>query len=313
VLREGDETYDITVRYDEAYRQSINDILDIRVAGGNGVQIPLRDVARVYTTGGYGSINHIDQQRSIAVTADVTGRSSSEIIPDIQQLLAAKLELPDGYSVKYSGESEEQEKASSFLTKALLYGLMLIALILITQFNSVVRPAIIMGSVVLSFIGVLVCLLVTRSKFGVIMSGLGIIALAGVVVKNAIVLIDYTRILVEERGLPLAEALARAGVVRLRPVILTATAAVLGVLPVAFGVSIDFKRFHIDVGSTSAEMWGPLAQVLAFGLTFATVLTLIVVPVMYVSQENTANMLRNAGRRLKGRFSKSRAAQAEVE
>jgi multidrug efflux pump len=313
VLREGDETYDITVRYDERFRRSISDILDIRVAGGNGVQIPLRDVARVYTTGGFGSINHIDQQRTIAVTADATGRSSSEIIPDVQKLLAAKLARPAGYGIKYSGESEEQDEASAFLGKALLYGLMLIAIILITQFNSVVRPAIIMGSVLLSFIGVLVCLLVTRTKFGVIMSGLGVIALAGVVVKNAIVLIDYTNLLVEKQGLPLAEALARAGVVRLRPVILTATAAVLGVLPVAFGVSIDFKHFDVIVGSSSAEMWGPLAKVLAFGLTFATVLTLIVVPVMYVAQDNTAKMFRRLGRRIQGLFTGQRPAKAEVE
>jgi multidrug efflux pump len=313
VLREGDETYDIVVRYDDAFRTSINDILDIRVAGGNDVQIPLRDVARVYTTGGFGSINHIDQQRTIAVTADVTGRSSSEVIPEIQKLLGAKLGRPSGYNVKYSGESQEQDEASAFLMKALLYGLMLIAIILITQFNSVIRPAIIMGSVVLSLIGVLICLLVTQTKFGVIMSGLGVISLAGVVVKNAIVLIDYTNILVEKRGLPLAEALARAGVVRLRPVILTAVAAVLGVLPIALGVSVDFKHFEIDVGSTSAEMWGPLALVIAFGLTFATVLTLIVVPVMYVAQENAANALGNVARRVRGRFSGSRAVNAEVE
>jgi CzcA family heavy metal efflux pump len=313
VLREGDETYDITVRYDERFRKSINDILDIRVAGGNGVQIPLRDVARVYTTGGFGSINHIDQLRTVTVMADASGRSSSEIIPEIQKLLAAKLERPQGYAVKYSGESQEQDEASAFLGKALLYGLMLIAVILITQFNSVVRPAIIMGSVLLSFIGVLVCLLVTRGKFGVIMSGLGVISLAGVVVKNAIVLIDYTNLLVEKRGLPLAEALARAGVVRLRPVILTAVAAVLGVLPVAFGVSVDFKHLDVIVGSSSAEMWGPLAQVLAFGLTFATVLTLIVVPVMYVAQDNTAKMLGRLGRRIRGLGPRGGAARAEVE
>jgi multidrug efflux pump len=300
VLREGDETYDITVRYDDPYRRSINDVLDIRVPGMNGARVPLRDVARVYTTGGFGSINHVDQQRTIAVTSDVTGRSSSEIIPDIQKLLDAKLERPAGYKIRYSGENEEEDEASAFLMKALLYGLMLIAIILITQFNSVVRPAIIMGSVLLSFIGVLICLLVTQTKFNVIMSGLGIIALAGVVVKNAIVLIDYTNLLVEKQGLPLAEALARAGVVRLRPVILTATAAVLGVLPVAFGVSIDFKHFDIIVGSSSAEMWGPLAKVLAFGLTFATVLTLIVVPVMYVAQDNTAKLFRRIAASIRG-------------
>ncbi|MCP4604195.1 MAG: efflux RND transporter permease subunit [Proteobacteria bacterium] len=286
VLREGDEEYDILVRYDESFRDSINDILDIRVTGGDDVQIPIRDVARVYTTGGLGSINHIDSKRTIAVTSDVSGRSSTEVMLDVTELLNTKLSLPAGYALKFSGESEDQEESAAFLSKAFGIGLMLMLMILITQFNSVQRPGIILGSVVMSMVGVLIGLMVTQNKFGIIMTGLGVISLAGVVVNNAIVLIDYTDQLKNKLGLSLKEALARAGVVRFRPVLLTAITTVLGLVPMALGVSIDFRNFTIDMGAPTTEMWGPMARAVSFGLVFATILTLVVVPVMYLNQEN---------------------------
>ncbi|MCP4604992.1 MAG: efflux RND transporter permease subunit [Proteobacteria bacterium] len=286
VLREGDEEYDIVVRYDRNFRKSIEDILDIRVTGKDDVQIPIRDVARVFTTGGLGSINHIDQKRTIAITGDVTERSSTEVMIDVEKLLTDKLELANGYTMQFSGESEEQEKTQAFLLKAFGVGIMLMLMILITQFNSVLRPMIIIGSVVISLIGVLVGLMVTQNKFGIIMTGLGVISLAGVVVNNAIVLIDYTDQLKEKLGIPLKEALTRAGVVRFRPVLLTAITTVLGLTPMALQMSIDFRTMTIDMSSPSMEWWGPMAQAVSFGLIFATVLTLVVVPVMYLAQEN---------------------------
>ncbi|MCP4678366.1 MAG: efflux RND transporter permease subunit [Deltaproteobacteria bacterium] len=292
VLREGDEEYDIVVRYDENFRNSINDILNIRVTGGDDVQIPIRDVARVYTTGGFGSINHIDQKRTIAVTSDVAERSSTEVMIDVQKALEEKLELPAGYYLNFSGESEEQDKSAAFLGKAFGIGLMLMLLILITQFNSVQRPGIILGSVVMSMVGVLVGLMITQSKFGIIMTGLGVISLAGVVVNNAIVLIDYTDQLKEKLGIPLREALAQAGVVRFRPVLLTAITTVLGLVPMAIGVSIDFRTMSIDIGAPTAQMWGPMAEAVSFGLVFATILTLVIVPVMYMNQENMNNWVK---------------------
>jgi multidrug efflux pump subunit AcrB len=164
-------------------------------------------------------------------------------------------------------------------------------MILIAQFNSVQRPVLILTSVIMSLSGVLVGLLVTQTKFGVIMTGVGIISLAGVVVNNAIVLIDYTDQLRTKLGLPLREALLRAGQVRLRPVLLTAITTVLGMLPMAAGVSIDFRRFTIDIGSPMLEWWGPMARAVAFGLVFATVLTLVLVPSLYMLQENTTQRL----------------------
>lgn len=296
VLREGDQEYDIVVRYDEQYRTSIADILDIRVTGTDDVQIPLRDVANVYTTGGLGSINHIDQKRTIAITSDVSGRSAAEVMNDVKNVIQEKLKLPSGYSLRYSGEDKEQKEAEEFLTKAFGAGFMFMFLVLITQFNSTMRPLIILSSVVMSMLGVMLGLLISGDKVCVIMTGVGVISLAGVVVNNAIVLIDYTDQLKRNLGLPLKEALARAGVVRFRPVLLTAITTILGLMPMAIGVNIDFTRFEIDMGSQSLEWWGPMARSVSFGLAFATVLTLIIVPVMYLTQEKTVNMAIRAAR-----------------
>jgi multidrug efflux pump subunit AcrB len=299
VLREGDEEYDIVVRYDRDFRRSIADILEIKVTGKDDVQIPLRDVARVTTTAGLGSINHIDQKRTLLVSADVIGRSSTEVMQDVRALLGERLRLPSGYSVSYSGESETQEESSAFLGRAFGLGVMLMLLILVTQFNSLMRPAIILSSVVMSLVGVLVGLVLTQDKFGIIMTGTGVISLAGVVVNNAIVLIDYTDQLRRKLGLPLKEALLQAGVVRFRPVLLTAITTVLGLLPMALGVSIDFRSLSIDTNSPSMEWWGPMAQAVSFGLVFATILTLIVVPVMYLLQERSKAWALRQLRRLR--------------
>ena len=286
VLRKGDEEFDIVVRYDGQYRRSMNDLLDIRVAGRDDVQVPLRDVARVETTAGLGSINHMDQRRTILVSSDVSGRSSAEVMADVRALLGQQVKLPPGYTFHFSGETEEQEAAQEFLGRAFMIGVMIMLMILVTQFNSVLRPAIILSSVVMSLIGVLLGLSVTGSKFGIIMTGLGVISLAGVVVNNSIVLVDYASRL-RRQGLPLLDALRRAGAVRFRPVLLTAITTVLGLLPMALGVSIDFRKLTIDTGASSMEMWGPMAQAVCFGLVFATALTLVVVPVMYLLQEQS--------------------------
>jgi outer membrane protein TolC len=285
VLRDADEEHDIIVRYEADYRRSINDLLDILVMGADDVQVPLRDVAKVETTAGLGSINHIGQRRTILVSSDVTGRSSAEVMAEIQALLPGRVRLPAGYAFHFSGESAEQEESQAFLGRAFMIGVMIMLMILVTQFNSVLRPLLILTSVVMSLIGVLLGLLVTGDKFGIIMTGLGVISLAGVVVNNSIVLIDYATRLREKHGLPLRQALLRAGNVRFRPVLLTAITTVLGLLPMALGVSIDFRALSVDTGAPSMEMWGPMAKAVSFGLAFATVLTLVVVPVMYLAQE----------------------------
>ena len=306
VLREGDEEYDIIVRYDEKFRRSVNDILDIKVTGKDDIQIPLRDVATVKTTGGLSSIKHIDRKRTVMVSSDVMGRSSSEVLIDIEKLLKERLELPDGYVLHFGGESEEQDRAAAFLSEAFSYGILIMALILITQFNSVMRPLIILGSVLLSLTGVFLGLVITQNKFGIIMTGMGAISLAGIVVNNAIVLIDYINQLREKHGLGLNEAVLRGGLIRFRPVLLTAITTILGMLPMALGVSFDFASFSFDAGSSSGEWWGPMARAVIFGLAFSTVMTLIMVPTMYVLQVRLSEYF--AGRFQRGK----RDAEANV-
>ena len=194
---------------------------------------------------------------------------------------SVRLELPPGYEIRYAGEKEEQDEAQAFLSKAFGIALLLVTLVLVIQFNSLMVPLIIMTTVVLSLIGALAGLLICDLPFGIIMTGLGIISLAGVVVNNAIVLLAYTRQL-QRQGMELLAAAAEAGVTRLRPVLLTATTTIIGLLPMAIGISYDFHTFSWATKSESSQWWRNMAVVVIFGLGFATILTLVVVPSLYV-------------------------------
>ncbi|MDH3454122.1 MAG: efflux RND transporter permease subunit [Desulfuromonadales bacterium] len=279
VYRHGKDEYDIMVRLPEERRQSLADIENLLVPTNSGAPVPLTTVARLELGTGFGSIRHIDQKRVVTISANTTDRNSNEVLADIQKTLAG-LELPAGYRIDYSGEQEEQQKASAFLGKAFVIALFLITLVLITQFNSVSQTFIVMTSVVLSLSGVFLGLMLTMTNFGIIMTGIGVISLAGVVVNNAIVLIDYINQL-RRQGLELYESLVRAGLVRFRPVMLTAITTILGLLPMAIGVSFDFRSLSWVVGGESAQWWGPMAVAVIFGLAIATLLTLVVVPVLY--------------------------------
>ncbi|MCD8568466.1 MAG: efflux RND transporter permease subunit [Geovibrio sp.] len=279
VYREGDEEYDIIARLSEDRRQSVADIANLLVPNSNGDPVPLSEIAQVETGTGYGSIKRKDGKRVITVSAGVEGRNSADALQEIMQKVA-KIELPNGYGIKYSGEQEEQQKATAFLEKAFIVALFMIALVLVTQFNSIRQSGIVLTSVVLSLSGVLMGLLIMRMPFGIIMTGVGVISLAGVVVNNAIVLIDYANQL-RASGMEPDEAIRTAGRTRLRPVLLTAVTTILGMLPMATGVSFSFRRLAWEIGSETAEWWSSMAVAIIFGLSFATVLTLIVVPVLY--------------------------------
>ncbi len=192
------------------------------------------------------------------------------------------IDLPAGYFIKYAGEKEEQDRAQAFLKKAFLIAILLIVMILVTQFNTLSVPMIIMITVLMSMVGVLVGLLVVGLPFGIIMTGVGVISLAGVVVNNAIVLLDYTRRL-QKRGMDIWDAAVEAGATRLRPVMLTAITTILGLIPMATGVSYDFHARGISWTSESSQFWQSMAVAVIFGLGFATILTLVVVPTLYVS------------------------------
>jgi multidrug efflux pump subunit AcrB len=221
----------------------------------------------------------LDQKRVVTISGDVSGRLANDIIRDIDARLAQQISWPRGYHYRFTGEQEEQTKAQTFLSKAFFACIAIILLILLTQFNSLITPLIILASVVFSLIGVFIGLLVTGTAFGIIMTGIGVISLAGVVVNNAIVLIDYINQLLA-KGLSSTEALLRAGSVRFRPVMLTAITTILGLLPMATGISFDFRKFGLDIGGESSQWWGPMAVAVIFGLGFATLLTLIMVPVL---------------------------------
>ena len=279
VYREGKDEYDIIARLPEKDRQSLESLKRITVSGPHGEPVPLTSVAEVSLSSGLGAIMRLDQKRVVTISGDVSGRLANDVIKDIEIRLKKRIEWPRGYFYRFSGEQEEQAKATAFLGKAFVATLFIIFLILVTQFNSFMTPFIILTSVVLSLIGVFMGLLITDTAFGVIMTGIGVISLAGVVVNNAIVLIDYYNQL-RDRGMAAQEALVKAGLVRFRPVMLTAITTILGLLPMATGVSFDFRKMAWDIGNESSQWWGPMAVAVIFGLAVATLLTLVVVPVL---------------------------------
>ncbi|WP_022851495.1 efflux RND transporter permease subunit [Limisalsivibrio acetivorans] len=279
VYREGEDEYDITARMPEDRRMSMSDISSLLIPSSLGKPVPLSTVADVKMGSGFGSIRRIDSKRVVTITANVTGRNSNEVLKDVMQKLS-NLETPAGYNIDYSGEQEEQKKASAFLSKAFLIALFLIALVLITQFNSILQAGIVLTSVILSLSGVFLGLIIMAMPFGIIMTGVGVVSLAGVVVNNAIVLIDYTNQL-RQSGMELIDAVITAGRVRFRPVMLTAVTTILGLLPMAAGISFNFRDLSWEIGAESAQWWGSMAVAIIYGLAVATMLTLIVVPVLY--------------------------------
>jgi len=279
VYREGKDEYDIIARLPDRDRCSLEGLKRITVSGPKGEPIPLTSLAEITLSSGLGAIMRLDQKRVVTISGDVSGRLANDVIQDIDTRLKTRIDWPRGYSYRFSGEQEEQAKSAAFLSKAFVAALFIIFLILVTQFDSFMTPFIILTSVLLSLIGVFLGLLITDTAFGVIMTGIGVISLAGVVVNNAIVLIDYYNRL-KERGMAAREALIKAGLVRFRPVMLTAITTILGLLPMATGISFDFRKVALDIGNESSQWWGPMAVAVIFGLAVATLLTLVVVPVL---------------------------------
>jgi len=280
-FRSDEEEYDITLRLPRHRRETIALLEQIQIPLPSGIAVPLSSLGEVRYTGGKGSITRKNQKRVITINGNNQGRGVDMIIRDIQPLLA-DMDLPQGYSMKFAGDTEEMQKSMAFLSRAFLIAIGLILIILVIQFNSVVLPVIILFSIVLSTIGVTWGLLITQMKFGVIMTGLGVISLAGVVVNNAIVLIDCIRLRREE-GLSTTEAVVTAGRQRLRPVLLTAVTTVLGLIPMAIGYSVEMHEWppRFIAGAESSDWWAPMAVAVIFGLSFSTILTLVFVPVMY--------------------------------
>jgi len=278
--RQYNDEYDITVRLPLARRVNIDELTQLQIPNTSGHAVPLSSLGHFKYQGGFGTINHVDQKRVVTITADAEGRLGSDVLRDVQTHLA-DLELPAGYEIKYAGEKETEDESRAFLGKAFGIALLLVTLVLVIQFNSMMVPLIIMTTVILSLIGALIGLLICDLPFGIIMTGIGVISLAGVVVNNAIVLLAYTRQL-QQRGMDLITAAAEAGVTRLRPVLLTAVTTIIGLIPMAIGISYDFHTLSWATKSESAQWWRNMAVVVIFGLGFATILTLVIVPSLYV-------------------------------
>ena len=288
-FRDGKEEYDITVRLAPEYREDLSALERLTLVPDDGGQVPLSSVARLQVGRGVSDVRRKDLDRVATVSSDVrSGYNANAVLAEVQTTLEDFVAgLPAGYQLRYAGSQEEQAEAQAFLSAAFLIALMLIGFILVWQFDSVTKPLIIMTSVILSTIGVLLGLIVFQMPFGIIMTGVGVISLAGVVVNNAIVLIDYTDLLRLRDGLTRREAVVRAGRTRFRPVVLTAITTVLGLIPLSVGLNIDFLGLYSALqpdfywGGEQAAWWGQMGIAVIVGLSFATVLTLVVVPCTY--------------------------------
>jgi multidrug efflux pump subunit AcrB len=313
--KEGEDDYPILLRLDEDSRYDINMLVNKKIGFrdkfGDKREVPISAVADIQYGSTYGSVKRKDSEKVVSMFSNVLdGYNPTEINGQIKDLMGA-YPVPEGITVKYTGEQEEQAKSQAFLLRALGIAVSLIFLIIVAQFNSVVSPFIIMTSVLFSTIGVFLGLVIFNMDFVVIMTGIGIISLAGVVVNNAIVLIDYTDLVRvrkrEELGLadgailPIQasfDSIVEAGKTRLRPVLLTAITTVLGLIPLAIGMNINFATLLSEfdpqfyVGGDNAAFWGPMAWTVIFGLTFATIITLVLVPVMYLLTDKLAIKLR---------------------
>jgi len=289
-VRDGEDEYDINLRLQEHYRNNLNTLLNLNIAvpgGQNGmVQIPISSVIDADYSSTYGGIIRKDHKRVITLSSNVlSGYNANEIILHLQDALQG-FKLESGYEITFTGEQEEQAENMAFLSMAFLAAIALILVILVIQFNSLAKPIIILIQIVFSMIGVLLGITLFNIDFSVIMTGMGIIAVGGIVVKNAIILIDYTDYLINQ-GMEKKEAIVNAGATRLTPVILTAASTILGLLPLAVGLNINFVTLFTDLdpqiyfGGDNAVFWMPLAWTIIFGLAFATFLTLVVVPSMY--------------------------------
>ncbi len=299
---DSDEEIDIVVRH-RAEDRTLSQLDKIRIESAGAGQVPVSNFVSRTPQDAVGTINRIDQKRAVTVQADLPPELN--IAAKVDEVKAWIAENPDAFdprvTIEFTGQDEDQQESMMFLMKAFMVALFIMAIILVTQFNSFYSAFLILTAVIMSTIGVFIGLMVIGQPFGVIMSGTGVIALAGIIVNNNIVLIDTFDYLHKKRGLSVPDAILMTGYQRFRPVLLTTVTTVCGLLPMVTQTNIDFITREVTVGAPSTQWWVQLATAIVFGLVFSTVLTLIVTP--------SALMLRySAGekwRRLKAKFSRS--------
>lgn len=314
----GEDDYPIMLRLEEEQRYNIETLKNMRItfrdqADGKIKQVPISAVADIQFSSTLGAVKRKDLDRVVTLYSNVLdGYNANKIIGELKEIFEDdSFKIPEGYNISFTGEQEEQAKSLAFLSNALLIAVFVIFMIIVAQFNSITAPFIIMFSVVFSLVGVFIGLLLFGDKFVVIMTMIGIISLAGVVVNNAIVLIDFTQLTRDrmrlekgytKRKLPkemLIEAIVSGGKTRLRPVLLTAITTVLGLIPLAIGININFFGLFTDlapnayIGGDNVLFWGPLSWTVIYGLTFSTFLTLVIVPVMILLFDRAGNYVAN--------------------
>lgn len=309
-FRDENDDYPIQLRIKKDQRNDINMLMNIPLiyrdmaAGGMVRQVPLSAIATADYTNSYAGIKRIDQKRVITLQSNVLGDfTPNDVVADIQSRIN-DFPAPAGVTIKMTGEQEDQAETSAFLGVAFALAFALMFMILVIQFNSVSKPVIILAEIVFSIIGVLIGFSLFKMEISIIMTGVGIMALAGLVVRNGILLVEFTELL-RSQGLELYEAIIEAARTRMTPVLLTTIAATIGLIPLAVGFNIDFVTLftefnpHIYFGGDNVAFWGPLSWTMIFGLLFGTVLTLVLVPVLYLLTT-----------KLKARVFKNREAEA---
>ena len=288
----GDDEQDIMLRLPSVYRLDTQRLRNVTIPLPSGASVPLASVASATLVPGPVTIKHFNQRRVLNAAAELQpGLRNDADIRRAFQNEAAKHPFPPGVSYRFGGAAQEQDEATRFLLKAFVVAVFTILMVLVLQFNSLTISGIVLFSVVLSLMGVFMGLLVMHAPFGIIMTGIAVISLAGVVVNNAIVLLDAIRQF-ERRGQEVREAVISAAMVRFRPVLLTAVTTILGLVPMAIKLNWDFRKFEWQYDTTSSQWWQSMALAVIFGLLVATVLTLGVVPALYMLRSRLAQTLR---------------------
>jgi multidrug efflux pump subunit AcrB len=278
----GDDEQDILFRLPEAYRLDTDKIVNVTVPTAIGGSVPITSVAMAELVPGPINIKHFDRNRVLNAGAEVQPwiRADADVRARFQEQVK-QYTFPPGITYRFGGAAEEQDKSTRFLIKAFYIAVFIISIVLVIQFNSILVPMIVMVTVLLSLIGVFTGLLVFDMPFGIIMSGIGVISLAGVVVNNAIVLLDAISKIRKKTG-SVYEAVITAGMIRFRPVLLTAITTMLGLVPMALKFNIDFINMSYQYNTESSQWWQSMAVVIIFGLMLSTLLTLGVVPTLYI-------------------------------
>jgi len=299
------EDYEINVRFDEEFKNDINSIINQNIvfrdqSTGKTKEVPIASIVDQKNITSFSAIKHIDLQRVVTLYSSILAGSNANEIVNTAEIALSGYEAPQGVEYKFTGEIKQQSENQEFLSGALLTGIALIILLLVFQFNSISKPFIVLASIVLSFTGVFLGIVIFNLTFSILMTMLGIISLTGIIVNNAVVLIDYTQLLFDRKKIDLnmskdeiidkmtaMELVKKAGKARLKPVLLTAITTIFGLIPLAVGLNIDFFSLfanwnpNVYLGGDNVIFWGPLAWTVIFGITFATFLTLIIVPSMY--------------------------------